>query len=335
MRNAESFASKADNEGLNVGSSVAVGSSSAGNLYNLHGQGPEDGIEVEDEQNNRVAENVLESGISGESEAKGIAEPGRISTVLQSISDSLESENSEVRELLSEITSQNFEVIFDQIIILVNTSDAEKDGHTLRQFVNLVMENVIGGEKSARLCARLCRKVMEQISPNIIDKDFDRPIAGAQLFRKYLLNICQEKFECIFEREENVDAEGELGMETTHQSSNLVRFVGELFEVQILAEKIIHGCIKKFLKDIDNPKEAYIESLCALLKVVGKSLDKEKANFHINVYFERMSEISRKENISSRMKSILLEVIELRQSNWVARNTAQANPIPIAEVHGH
>ncbi len=33
----------------------------------------------------------------------------------------------------------------------------------------------------------------------------------------------------------------------------------------------MHGCIKKFLKDIDNPEEADIESLCTLLKIIGQS----------------------------------------------------------------
>jgi translation initiation factor 4G len=47
--------------------------------------------------------------------------------------------------------------------------------------------------------ARLCRKMMEQISPKVQDDGIKnsegKPFAGGNLFRKYLLNRCQEDFE--------------------------------------------------------------------------------------------------------------------------------------------
>ncbi len=71
--------------------------------------------------------------------------------------------------------------------------------------------------------------------------------------------------------------------------------IGELFKLQMLTEKIMHGCMKK---------EADLERLCTLLKIIGQSLDKAKANFHF--HFERMGEIPKKENIAFGMKSMLL-----------------------------
>ena len=49
--------------------------------------------------------------------------------------------------------------------------------------------------------ARLSRKMIEQISPKVQDdgiKNNKKPITGRQLFRKYLLNHCQEDFECCW-----------------------------------------------------------------------------------------------------------------------------------------
>ncbi|OJA14884.1 hypothetical protein AZE42_11290 [Rhizopogon vesiculosus] len=47
--------------------------------------------------------------------------------------------------------------------------------------------------------ARLCRKMMEQISPDVQDDGMKnsegKPMAGGQLFQKYLLYHCQEDFE--------------------------------------------------------------------------------------------------------------------------------------------
>jgi hypothetical protein len=43
----------------------------------------------------------------------------------------------------------------------------------------------------------------------------------------------------------------------------LIRFIGELFELQMLTERIMHECIEKLLGNVENPEEG-IESLCKL-----------------------------------------------------------------------
>ncbi|KLO17689.1 hypothetical protein SCHPADRAFT_156858 [Schizopora paradoxa] len=269
-----------------------------------------------------------------------------------------------VRALLNKLTLENFESISDQIIAWANKSEKEKDGRILIQVIRLVFEKATDEAKFSEMYAALCQKMMLQISPNISDESLDKPIRGGHLFRKYLLNRCQEDFERgwnatrvaaaaaaakadedLATKEANEKRAAKPGEEELYsdeyyvaqkakrQGLGLVSLIGELFKLSMLTEKIMHGCIKKFLKDIDNPEEADIESLCTLLKIIGKSLDVDKANFHMNVYFERMGEISRKENISFRMKSMLLEVIELRQRKWVPRSTVQAAPTTIAQVH--
>lgn len=80
-----------------------------------------------------------------------------------------------------------------------NRSEKEKDGRTLIQVIRLVFEKATDEANWSEMYARLCRKMMEQISPNVQDetiKNTDgKPITGGQLFRKYLLNRCQEDFE--------------------------------------------------------------------------------------------------------------------------------------------
>ena len=242
-----------------------------------------------------------------------------------------------VRALLNKLTPENFDSISDQIITWANKSENEKDGRTLIQVIRLVFEKATDEAKFSEMYARLCRKMMEQISPNVTDESLDKPITGGQLFRKYLLNRCQEDFERGWNatraataaaaakagedqatkeanekraakpgEEELYSDEYYVAQKAKRQGLGLVHLIGELFKLQMLTEKIMHSCIKKFLKDIDNPEEANIESLCTILKIIGKWLDKEKANFHMNVYFQRMGEISKKENIPFRMKSMLL-----------------------------
>lgn len=58
--------------------------------------------------------------------------------------------------------------------------------------------------------AQLCRKMMEQISPNVqadgIKDTEGKPVTGGQLFRKYLLNRCQDDFERGWVKKQTIDA---------------------------------------------------------------------------------------------------------------------------------
>lgn len=228
-----------------------------------------------------------------------------------------------IRVLLDKLTTENFDSISDQIITWANKSEHEKDGHTLIQVIRLVFEKATDEAKFSEMYARLCRKMMEQISPNIIDESLERPITGGQLFRKYLLNRCQEDFERGWNATRAADESDEQDLYSDEQyiaqkarrhGLGLVHLIGELFKVQMLTEKIMHGCINRFMKDIENPKESDIESLCTLLKIIGQSLDKPKASFHVNVYFDRIVQITKNESISTEMRSMLLVRRDSRSS---------------------
>ena len=115
--------------------------------------------------------------------------------------DSPEAVDRRVRALLNELTADKFDLISDQIIALANKSENEKHGRTLYKVTALVFEKATDEVKWSEMYARLCRKMMETVSPKVQDdgiKNLDgKPIAGGQLFRKYLLNRCQEDFERI------------------------------------------------------------------------------------------------------------------------------------------
>ncbi|KAG1746330.1 armadillo-type protein [Suillus lakei] len=199
--------------------------------------------------------------------------------------------------------------------------------------------------------------MMEQVSPEVqnegIKNSDGKPIAGGQLFRKCLLSRCQEDFERgWFAKKATVTAavagaanykkgteEAELYSEEYYaaqkakrQGLGLVKFIGELFKLQMLTDRIMHECVKKLLGNVENSQEEEIESLCQLLKTVGQLLDTPKARAHMDVYFTRMKELGMSLNVSSRMQFMLQDVIELRDRKWVNRNAVIA-PMTIAAVH--
>ncbi|KAH7928676.1 hypothetical protein BV22DRAFT_1126335 [Leucogyrophana mollusca] len=280
--------------------------------------------------------------------------------------DSPELVDRKVKALLNKLTMEKFDSISNQIIAWANKSEMEKDGRTLIQVIRLVFEKATDEAAWSEMYARLCRKMMEQISPEVQDdgiKNADgKPIAGGQLFRKYLLNRCQEDFERGWFAKEaaaaaaaakasddeatkaanekkGADGEAELysdeyyiAQKAKRQGLGLIKFIGELFKLQMLTERIMHECVKKLLGNVENPEEEEIESLCQLLKTVGQILDNPKARAHMDVYFTRMKEFGKSTNVSSRMQFMLQDVIELRERKWVSRKEVAA-PTTIAAVH--
>ena len=89
------------------------------------------------------------------------------------------------------------------------------------------------------------------------------------------------------------------------QGLGLIKFIGELFKLQMLTERIMHECVKKLLGNVDNPEEEEIESLCMLLTTVGSRLDVQKARRHLDSYFSRIKELMKSPNVTPRIQFML------------------------------
>lgn len=245
----------------------------------------------------------------------------------------------EVKALLNKLSVENFDLISDKIICWANKSEYQTDGRTLIYVIRLVFEKATDDAACSKMYARLCRKMKEGISPNVqgevLREGKSIPMAGAQLFRNHLLKECQEGFEGRWVLKDkmaaNRSSENEAAIEATErkgkddeelalhsdtyratqkarrQGLSLVKFIAELFKVQMLTELIIHNCVKELLGDIDdqNPGEETLESLCKLLTIVGKSLDSQRGGAHMDIYFARMRELRQNPKVNSRMQSLL------------------------------
>jgi translation initiation factor 4G len=253
-------------------------------------------------------------------------------------SDSPEFVERKVKGLLNKLTMERFESISDQIIAWANKSETEKDGRTLIQVIKVIFESVADEKTISAMYARLCRKMVEKISPKVQDDGIKnaegKPFAGGQLFRKHLLNRCQEDFERRWVTKETTAAAApskvtedrvaeEANEETKGNESGLylvenyaaakakrrglglIRLFGELFKRQMLTERIIHECIKKFLGNVETPDEEEIESVCRLLTTVGSLLDTRKTRAPLEVYFSRMRELTKNKNVKARIMFML------------------------------
>jgi len=239
-----------------------------------------------------------------------------------------------VRALLNKLTMEKFDSISDQIIQWANRSENQKDGRTLIQIIRLIFERATSEATWSEMYARLCRKMMERISSKVHDEGIKdpegKPIAGGELFRKYLLKRCQESFERGWIAKEAVaikDANernggGEVALYSEEyyaaqkarrcsRGLSLIKFIGELFKLRMLTERTLHEYIKKLIGTAHDPEEEEIESLCMLMTSVGLLLDTQRGRAHMDVYFQRMKELTQNLNVSPRMRFMLQVCVAL------------------------
>ncbi|KAH9912527.1 uncharacterized protein B0H18DRAFT_1053546 [Fomitopsis serialis] len=102
------------------------------------------------------------------------------------------------------------------------------------------------------------------------------------------------------------------------QSLGLIKFMGELFKMQMLTEHIMHKSINELLANVEDPEEEEIEGLCLLLTTVGLQIDTPNARRHMDGYFACMRGLMNKPNVNLRMRTMLQDVIDLRDHKWLA-----------------
>jgi translation initiation factor 4G len=242
-----------------------------------------------------------------------------------------------VKSLLNKLTLEKFDKITDQILEIAGQSKYETDGRTLRQIIALTFEKATDEPTFSEMYATFCRKIMETIDPSITDpavlnKD-GQPLTGGQLFRKYLLNRCQEEFErgwkvnlppkpdetATGKEAELLSDEYYVAAKAKRQGLGLVQFIGELFKLNMLIEKIMYvslwwltndryECIIRLLGGTDDPhpEPEEVESLCRLLNTVGKALDEGKAKTRMNAIYDALNQIKQHSDLESRIKFKIL-----------------------------
>lgn len=253
------------------------------------------------------------------------------------------------KSLLNKMTPEKFDKISDQILEISGQSKHEKDGRTLRQVIQLTFEKATDEAHWAGMYAQFCRRMLESMSADIRDEGIKdkngNVVTGGNLFRKYLLNRCQEEFERGWkvnlpprpegQNEETVMLSDEyyIAAAAKRRGLGLVKFIGELFKLQMLTERIMHECVKKLVDYEGIPDEAEIESLTSLLQTVGKQLDnpESKAQGRMDLYFERIKQMIELPELPSRLRFMLMDVIDLRSKGWSSK-ADNKGPKTITEI---
>jgi translation initiation factor 4G len=246
-----------------------------------------------------------------------------------------------VKSNLNKMTPEKFDKIADQILAIAAQSKDEADGRTLRQVIQLTFEKATDEAHWASMYAKFCKRMLETMSPDIKDESIldknGNIVSGGNLFRKYLLNRCQEEFERGWKLDLPDKPDGEPGDEKSAEATmlsdeyyvaaaakrrglGLVQFIGELYKLSMLTERIMHQCVQKLVDYTGIPDEAEIESLTKLLKTIGHNLDStEKGKPMMDIYFQRIQGMVDTPDLPSRLRFMLMDIIDLRKKNWASK----------------
>ncbi|XP_055373840.1 eukaryotic translation initiation factor 4 gamma [Condylostylus longicornis] len=248
-----------------------------------------------------------------------------------------------VRGILNKLTPEKFDPLVAQIIELqIDTVEQVND------VMVLVFEKAIDepnfSQEYAKLCARLAKdlniatdkqastKNLAIFRNTLLDKterEFTENVTNQESKERRLRPIKEKLKECQ-DPEKKLELQVQLEEEERkirRRSGGTVRFIGELFKLSMLTGNIMRSCITQLL---DPSSEDKLECLCKLLTTVGQKYEtchdarsKNKVLSLDNVVEKMQNIVDRKEGtkISSRIRFMLQDVIDLRKNRWISTRT--------------
>ncbi|RZC29199.1 Eukaryotic translation initiation factor 4G isoform E [Glycine soja] len=246
--------------------------------------------------------------------------------------DEEQAKQRQLKGILNKLTPQNFEKLFDQVRA-VNIDNVV----TLNGVISQIFEKALMEPTFCEMYANFCFHLAAALPD--LSQDNEKIT-----FKRLLLNKCQEEFERGEREQEEANKvdEGEVKLSNGEREEKRtkarrrmlgnIRLIGELYKKKMLTERIMHECIKKLLGQYQDPDEEDIEALCKLMSTIGEMIDHPKAKEHMDAYFEMMRSLSNNMNLSSRVRFMLKDVIDLRKNKWQQRRKVEG-PKKIEEVH--
>lgn len=208
---------------------------------------------------------------------------------------------SNIISILNKLTESNFDSLYEELISL----DIKSNEH-MKVLVNSIFKKAITETNFNAIYAKLCSKMVSYYIKNT---------NGQIIFRKILVNKCQMMFEeCI-----SLD---ELNKSTSNfrfkdEVLGCIRFIGELYNVSLLTDKIIYSCYMILLSKIDLNKLYIIESICTIITTTADKFSKDCNNI-MKKYFKELKTLSKSDKIDKKEKFMLMDLFDANEKNsWI------------------
>ncbi|KAK4027043.1 hypothetical protein OUZ56_016062 [Daphnia magna] len=255
-----------------------------------------------------------------------------------------------VRGILNKLTPSNYKRLLTKIQE-INIDSQDCLAGVVRIFFVKAVEESIFASIYAKMCLALSTKDVASSSDP----------AETVNFCKLILSHCQREFEkdsaglvkteqkrLEFENAETETEKHKLQEElkelvdkNRRTSIGNIKFIGELFKVNVISSNVMHQCIRKLLSHKED--EDSIECLCKLLTTIGKQLESPtlpnnevRPNFTnaqiMTSYIQTLQTIAGERKVSNRICFMIQDVVDLRKTGWKPRR-AENGPRTIEEIH--
>ncbi|XP_073976729.1 uncharacterized protein [Rhodnius prolixus] len=210
-----------------------------------------------------------------------------------------------VRSSMNKMTDGNIVYFLEQLLAL-----------SLEQYkaeiVKLITEKAIKEPLFSHLYAELCRQLCAKKSLN------ETAIQeGKFSFKQLLLSECDQLWNEKINDNQTYNEQNDL-FRRKIISQGLAKFITELYKLGILSNDTINDYLK-FLLDESKQTEKNIEFFCYFLTYIGEDLEKENREMFEKTFTTIKVLHSKTPRLPYRIWFMLLDLIELKQRNWLVR----------------
>ncbi|CAG9315292.1 EIF4G_1 [Blepharisma stoltei] len=229
----------------------------------------------------------------------------------------------QIKIILNKMSLVNFDKLKEELFEIAKSNE-----EYLEPLAGAIFQKACFEKKYVGMYADLCKYLSNEYLDFQLGYKVDPPKKTQDsLFRKILLNICQESFEDMWTN--NFKYKNEPVYKV--KSLGCAKFIGELFKIGLIPPKIIFTCLMElisqdFKEKYKNPDinslqldDDKLEGAILILLAGGFAFENEKNLSRTNAVVNALSEIMTRNLTNSRNKFLILDMIELRASGWQPR----------------
>ncbi|KAM9900538.1 hypothetical protein OXX79_005069 [Metschnikowia pulcherrima] len=254
-----------------------------------------------------------------------------------------------VNSALNKLTLEMFEPITEDLLKIGKQSIWEDDAKTIKQVISLTFAKACDEPYWSSVYAQFCAKMLKEVPDEVKDVNTltknGEPATGGDLARRILLATCQVEYEKgwvdkLPTNEDGSPLEPEMMSEEYYvmaaakrRGLGLVKFIGNLYILNMLNDQVILHCLRDQSKNLVDPSEDSLENLAQLIKTVGPRFEATERNrAALNLVYDNIQQILDNCKLSSRIKFMLMDLQDLRRSSWKSMKQ-DAGPKTIKEIH--
>lgn len=244
--------------------------------------------------------------------------------------------------ILNKLSTENFKDLYEKIKEL-NFSNLSVYSEVITKIYDKAVDESNFAEMYARLVQLLSDdfKTFPDVDPDIVQKT-------GSVTRALLLGRCQkeynrrnvwatEDYEALkaeveipdvvpIDKPDDMTVEAYWRAKLRKRSLGNIKFVGELFKLGVISDHVIISCVGSLI-DKETQEAEEMECLAKLLTTTGQQLDVGPRKQLFNSIFEKIKSISQLKSLSSRIRFMLMDLIELRAHDWKSKSQKDKEPV--------